>query len=149
MHIFDIAENGVDVGHFPIVHHCERSGITLHDNSTIPMRFQLLTSYPGDGIGIEGEHVKVTTEWSYYGPGMFHSISTADEGLSAPPLGTFCSWRPLPPREPPTCRPQLGQWRMCFATGLLQFLQFMPPSTCDPLGLEPDRRLHRPTGPEV
>ena len=45
----------------------------------MPFRFQLLTSYPGDGIGIEGQHVKVTTEWSYWGPGMFHSISVADD----------------------------------------------------------------------
>jgi phenylpropionate dioxygenase-like ring-hydroxylating dioxygenase large terminal subunit len=79
MHILDIAENGVDVAHFPVVHGCERGGATLHDGSGIPFRFQLLTSYPGDGIGVPGSHVKVTTEWSYWGPGMFHSTSVADD----------------------------------------------------------------------
>jgi phenylpropionate dioxygenase-like ring-hydroxylating dioxygenase large terminal subunit len=79
MHILDIAENGVDIAHFPVVHRCNRGAATLHDREGMPFRFQLLTSYPGDGIGIVGAHVNVATEWSYWGPGMFHSISLAED----------------------------------------------------------------------
>lgn len=79
MHIFDVAENGVDTGHFTFIHKTKRSEIELHDDSRIPFRFKLMTSYPGDGIGIVGEHVKVTTDWQYYGPGMFHSTTNADD----------------------------------------------------------------------
>jgi phenylpropionate dioxygenase-like ring-hydroxylating dioxygenase large terminal subunit len=79
MHILDIAENGVDTAHFPTIHGCQRSQGTVLDGEKIPFHYELLTSYPGDGIGIPGEHVKVSTEWKFHGPGVFHSTSTADD----------------------------------------------------------------------
>jgi len=79
MHIMDIAENGVDIGHFPKVHGCDRWGAKMRDGHGIPFQFDLFTSYPGEGIGMPGEQVKVTTEWSFYGPGMFEGVSNADD----------------------------------------------------------------------
>jgi phenylpropionate dioxygenase-like ring-hydroxylating dioxygenase large terminal subunit len=79
MHIFDLAENAVDIGHFPKVHGCDRWGAEMHDPHGIPFDFDLLTSYPGDGIGMPGQQVKVTTHWRLYGPGVFEGTSSADD----------------------------------------------------------------------
>jgi phenylpropionate dioxygenase-like ring-hydroxylating dioxygenase large terminal subunit/putative sterol carrier protein len=78
MHIIDIGENGVDVGHFPIVHGCGRAGLELLDVVGPPFRFDLFTSYPGDGIGIPGQFIDVTTEWHFHCPGVFLAITSAD-----------------------------------------------------------------------
>lgn len=79
VHIQELAENGVDIAHFPPVHGCGRASVELHDRKGIPFRFDLYTSYEGDGIGVPGRFVDVTSNWSYYGLGLFHSVSTADE----------------------------------------------------------------------
>lgn len=49
------------------------------DARSIPSHFVLDTTYPGDGIGAPGRHVDVSTDWTYYGMGMFCGISTAPE----------------------------------------------------------------------
>ena len=78
MHILDVTENGVDVAHFPKIHGCRRGAARVRNAHGIPFRFDLETSYPGDGIGMPGEHVDVTTEWAFYGPGVAEGVSTAD-----------------------------------------------------------------------
>lgn len=78
MHLQDIAENGVDIAHFPPIHGCTRAGIDVVDGRGMPFRYTLRTAYDGDGIGVSGKYVDVTTDWSYHGLGVFHAISTAD-----------------------------------------------------------------------
>jgi 3-ketosteroid 9alpha-monooxygenase subunit A len=79
MHIIEIAENGVDSAHFLVVHHTGRGGHLLQDVVGPPFRFQLYTSYPGDGLGLPGTFVSVTTDWDLYCPGFFVASSTADD----------------------------------------------------------------------
>jgi 3-ketosteroid 9alpha-monooxygenase subunit A len=78
MHIQEAAENGVDIAHFPPIHHCSRGSVEMIDSKSMPLRFILRTSYDGDGIGVPGKFVDVSTEWSYWGPGIFHGVSVAD-----------------------------------------------------------------------
>jgi putative sterol carrier protein/nitrite reductase/ring-hydroxylating ferredoxin subunit len=79
VHIQEVAENGIDVAHFLPIHRSARSRAIVLDGQGIPFRFRLETRYEGDGIGVPGEFVNVTSEWSYYCMGMFHAVSTADE----------------------------------------------------------------------
>jgi phenylpropionate dioxygenase-like ring-hydroxylating dioxygenase large terminal subunit len=79
VHIQEIAENGVDIAHFMPIHGCGRSSVEMIDAKGHPFQFILRTSYDGDGIGAPGRFVDVTSHWSFHGPGLFHSISTADD----------------------------------------------------------------------
>lgn len=79
MHIIDIGENGVDTGHFQVVHGTGRAGLELLDVQGPPFRYDLFTSYPGDGIGLPNTFVDVTTQWSMYCPGFFVAITAADQ----------------------------------------------------------------------
>ena len=79
MHIYDVIENGVDSAHFPRIHGCRRAETRLIDHTRIPLHFDLLTSYPGEGIGVPGEHVNVTTTWRFYGVGMAEAVSLAED----------------------------------------------------------------------
>jgi phenylpropionate dioxygenase-like ring-hydroxylating dioxygenase large terminal subunit len=79
VHIQEIAENGVDIAHFPPIHGCGRSSVEVIDAKGHPFQFILRTSYDGDGIGAPGRFVDVTSHWSFHGLGLFHSISTADD----------------------------------------------------------------------
>jgi nitrite reductase/ring-hydroxylating ferredoxin subunit/putative sterol carrier protein len=79
VHIQEAAENGIDVAHFLPIHSSVRSRAIVHDGKSIPFKFRLETRYQGDGIGVPNESVDVTTEWSYYGMGLFLGLSTADE----------------------------------------------------------------------
>jgi 3-ketosteroid 9alpha-monooxygenase subunit A len=78
MHLQEVAENGVDIAHFPAVHACSRGSVAMIDGKSMPFRFELRTAYDGDGIGVPGKFVDVTTAWAYWGPSMFHAVSTAD-----------------------------------------------------------------------
>ena len=79
MHIYDVLENGVDSAHFPRIHGCRRAETRLIDHAGIPLHFDLLTSYPGDGIGVPGEHVDVTTTWRFYGVGVAEAVTLAED----------------------------------------------------------------------
>lgn len=79
VHIQEVAENGIDVAHFLPIHRSQRSGATVLDGKSIPFHFQLQTAYEGDGMGIPGENLNVTTDWSYYGMGMFLGVTKADD----------------------------------------------------------------------
>ena len=79
MHIFELGENGVDSAHFPTIHGCQRSEVELIDSQGIPFTYRLLTTYPGDGIGLPGQHVKVTTVWRCHGIGLFEGVHLADD----------------------------------------------------------------------
>ena len=79
VHIQEVAENGIDVAHFLPIHRSRRSRATVIDGKGTPFRFQLQTAYEGDGIGVPGEYVHVTTDWSYHGMGMFLGVTKADD----------------------------------------------------------------------
>ena len=79
MHIYDVLENGVDSAHFPRIHGCRRARTQLIEHTRIPLHFDLLTSYPGEGIGVPGEHVNVTTTWRFYGAGVAEAVSLAED----------------------------------------------------------------------
>ena len=79
MHVYDVIENGVDSAHFPRIHGCRRAETRLIDHTRIPLHFDLLTSYPGEGIGVPGEHVNVTTTWRFYGVGVAEAVSLAED----------------------------------------------------------------------
>jgi phenylpropionate dioxygenase-like ring-hydroxylating dioxygenase large terminal subunit/putative sterol carrier protein len=79
LHIQEFAENGIDIAHFSFIHGSSRASTELVKTDSVPFHFFLRTAYPGDGIGMPGQYVKVTTEWRYYGLGIFLGISTADD----------------------------------------------------------------------
>lgn len=79
VHLQEIAENGIDIAHFPLLHKTTRASLRLLDGKRTPFHFWLMTAYDGDGIGVPGRTVRVSTEWRYYGPGVFHALSTADD----------------------------------------------------------------------
>jgi nitrite reductase/ring-hydroxylating ferredoxin subunit/putative sterol carrier protein len=79
LHIQEIAENGIDIAHFGPIHGSGRASVELLEAEAMPFRYLLRTAYPGDGIGLPGKTVAVTTEWSYWGLGVFVGVSTADD----------------------------------------------------------------------
>ncbi len=79
VHIQEVAENGIDVGHFLPIHRSRRARATILDARSTPFRFQLQTAYEGDGIGVPGEYVDVSTDWSYYGMGIFLGLTKTDD----------------------------------------------------------------------
>ena len=79
LHIQDLAENGIDTAHFYCVHGSNRASAELLQTESVPFHHILKTAYPGEGIGLPGQYVKISTEWKYFGLGVLIGISTAED----------------------------------------------------------------------
>lgn len=92
MHIYNVMENSLDSAHFRKIHGCQGGETQLIDHKGIPLHFDPLTSYPGDGAGIPGEHVISITTWRFYGVGVAEGMAVAeDHGMR---LRQLCHFTP-------------------------------------------------------
>jgi len=78
-HIQDLSENGIDTAHFSCVHGSNRAITQLVEIDSVPFHHILKTAYPGEGVGLPGQRVNMSTEWRYFGLGILIAVSTTED----------------------------------------------------------------------